>query len=384
MRLKRRDDDRYVRQVYIGSKDGKRQYKNFYGATQNEASEKANAFKLAIGKGLDPDQMGNTFHMIAQSYLITKKAEGVGASWANTLNVHVNHLQPLWQMEADKVRALHIQTILNQLADWHDGKPPLSHKTLGQILGTCSAIFKLAIPETVQYNPCDKVKIPAGKPSEKRDALTEKQQHWVLDTPHRAQRAAMLMMYSGLRRGEATALTWGDIDLEQGLIRVNKSIDCMNHKVKLPKTASGLRTVHIPQILIDFLKAARANESPLCLYVLHSVDGKMLTDQAWRKLWSSYMADLNSLYGHNGASKFRPGGLPLVVDTFTPHQLRHTFCTLLYSAGVDVLTARDQMGHSSIQTTLNIYTHLDKKYKRNSMDKLNSYLTCKSDASQAF
>ena len=49
------------------------------------------------------------------------------------------------------------------------------------------------------------------------------------------------------------------------------------------------------------------------------------------------------------------------IEPFTPHQLRHTFCTLMYFAGVDVLTARDQMGHKDISVTLGIYTSLDKK-----------------------
>ena len=54
----------------------------------------------------------------------------------------------------------------------------------------------------------------------------------------------------------------------------------------------------------------------------------------------------------------------MVIDTFTPHQLRHTFCTLMYFAGVDVMTARDQMGHKDISVTLGIYTALDKKFKK--------------------
>lgn len=384
-KIKKRADGRYARQIYLGidPTTQKRRYKTIYAATAKEADKLAAEYRAAMGHGLDPGQAGCTFRALAQNYLLAKKAEGVGASWAKTLEAYINHLSPLWSLEADKVRAAHIQAILNGLADWHEGKRPLSHKTLGQILGTCSAIFELAIPEVLQYNPCGKVMVPAGKPSEQREALDDIQQQWVINTPHRAQRAAMLMMYSGLRRGEATALTWGDIDLERGTIHVNKSMDFDGRSIKLPKTAAGIRTVHIPQLLTDFLRTERASEKPMCLYVLHTVDGRMLTEQAWKKLWRSYMLDLNSFYGHGGASKFTPGGLPLQIKTFTVHQLRHTFCTLLYLAGVDALTARDQMGHSSIQTTLNIYTHLDKKYKRHSMDKLNAYLNpCKSDASQ--
>ena len=53
------------------------------------------------------------------------------------------------------------------------------------------------------------------------------------------------------------------------------------------------------------------------------------------------------------------------IDAFTPHQLRHTFCTLMYFAGVDVMTARDQMGHKAhLGHSLAIYTALDKKFKK--------------------
>ena len=68
------------------------------------------------------------------------------------------------------------------------------------------------------------------------------------------------------------------------------------------------------------------------------------------------------------------GGLPMAIETFTPHQLRHTFCTLMYFAGVSVLTARDQMGHKDISVTLGIYTALDKKFKKKKINRLDAYL----------
>ena len=64
----------------------------------------------------------------------------------------------------------------------------------------------------------------------------------------------------------------------------------------------------------------------------------------------------------------------VVIPKITPHWLRHTFATILYFAGVDILTAKEQLGHSDIKTTLGIYTHLDKQYKRKSMSRLDEYL----------
>ncbi|WP_304509631.1 tyrosine-type recombinase/integrase, partial [Anaerotignum sp.] len=62
------------------------------------------------------------------------------------------------------------------------------------------------------------------------------------------------------------------------------------------------------------------------------------------------------------------------MPRFTAPWLRHTYATMLYLARVDVLTSKEQLGHSDVQTTLNIFTHLDGKHKRKSMDKLNIYI----------
>jgi len=73
-------------------------------------------------------------------------------------------------------------------------------------------------------------------------------------------------------------------------------------------------------------------------------------------------------------SKHNPHGIPISID-FTAHCLRHTYATLLYKAGVDVLTAQYLLGHADVQTTLGIYTHLDAELKQRGLDKLNDYLS---------
>ena len=262
----------------------------------------------------------------------------------------------------------------------------------------------------LEYNPATATRIPRNAPQGYRRALTNAEQQWIIDTPHRAQRAAMIMMYAGLRRGELIALTWDDVDLKKKTIRVNKAVEMIKGKphVKLPKTQAGNRTIDIPQRLVDFLTPLRETDfaqfpdaRPINLLVCRAASGKMFTNQAWRTMWKSYLIDLNVKYGFRGkvnklaAHKKNKDGkaqgkLPLLIPNITPHWLRHTFATLLYLAGVDVLTASDQLGHADIKTTLSIYTHLDKIYKRKSMNRLDKYLDpkddseglCKSDASQ--
>lgn len=369
---KKGSDGRYRYRVCIGKDEtGKPKYKNFYGTTAREARSAAEEYRAAIGKGMDPAQAKATLATLYDNLIAAKKAKGIGQKSLDRYEDNKNHWGPLLDQPAADLRTADFQNVLNALADWHDGRPPLSHFTLSNLRSSAKAVYDLAIPEVVQYNPIVKTTCPAGADPEPREPISEEQQRWIRETPHRAQRAAMLLLYSGLRRGEATALTWADVDLDAATITVNSGYNFHDKKTKKPKTEAGRRVVNIPRILVDYLRTQQDG----CLYVLHTVKGRCMTEQAWKTLWHSYMSDLNVKYGYNGEeSKKRPGGLPMRIEPFTPHQLRHTFCTLMYFAGVDVLTARDQMGHKDIKVTLGIYTTIDKKYKKKSINKLDLYL----------
>ena len=329
---KKRADGRYSCQVYLGKgPDGKRKYKTFYGSTLREAKAAADDFRSAVSKGMDPEQAEATLGTLYDNLIAAKKAKGIGQKSIDRLATNKAHWGELVDVPA----------------------------------------YDLAIPEIVMYNPLVKTITPAGAAPEPRDPLTEAQQRWIRETPHAAQRAAMLLLYSGLRRSEATALTWADIDLDDATITVNKGYDFRAKKVKITKTPAGVRVVSIPKVLVDYLRTQQDG----CFYVLHNHKGQQMTEQGWKRLWESYMRDLNVKYGYDGQqNKNRPGGLPMRIDTFTPHQLRHTFCTLMYFAGVDVMTARDQMGHKDISVTLGIYTALDKKFKKKKINRLDTYL----------
>lgn len=409
----RRADGRIPVQVYLGKTDGIRRYKTVYGRTQREAEEKALQVKLALKKGIDVTAERDTFGQWADRFQAAKRADGLSASQLKSYKNYCNILSPLDDIPISKVRVGDMQTLVNDLSENnpHTGRPT-AKKTLIGLKGTAEQIFNMAIEARVmEYNPANAIRIPKSAPQEHRRALAEEEQGWIINTPHRAQRAAMIMMYAGLRRGELIPLTWNDIDLKRKTIRINKAVEMINGKprIKSPKTQAGNRTIDIPQRLVDFLKPLRdadfaefKDAHPINLLVCRSASGSMFTNQAWRTMWRSYLTDLNVKYGYRGKVKKlaankkigdgkKQGRLPLLIPNITPHWLRHTFATLLYLAGVDVLTARDQLGHADIKTTLSIYTHLDKIYKRKSMAKLDGYLDpeadskglCKSDASQA-
>lgn len=380
-RNKRRADGRIAVQVYIGrdKETGKRKYKTVYGATQKEADEKAMQAKIKLQKGIDLSAERDTFGQWAARFLVAKESDGVCHSQMDSYKCYCKHLSMLDDIPIYKISLWDIQNIIMELAKDKPDKKGLSKNTLKHIKGTAKQILQLAVESrAIDFNPAQDVKIPANAPEKHREALTEEQQQWIVDTPHKMKRAAMIMMYSGLRRGELTPLTWSDVDLVKNTISVNKSVEMINGKPRLKegaKTKAGVRVVNIPQKLSDFLIQEKEKENPLCIYVVHSEKGTMLSNYAWRSMWKDYMEELNIKYGYNGEdiqnTKFE---LPMKIPPFTPHYLRHTFATLLYMAGVDVMTARDQLGHANIQTTLSIYTHLSQKYKDKNIEKLNEYL----------
>ena len=390
---KRLSNGRLRPRIYIGKKNGKPQYKAVYATTTKELEKKVTELKLKLGKGIDLTANRDTFGAWGERWLKLKKAK-VSAGRYNTYAARFANLEPLHDCPIIKLRTSDIQDIILDCAiepSEHTGKPYAKH-TLSEIKNVAAQIIQLAIGNRVlDYNCALLVEIPKAATTEKRRALTEDEQQWILNTPHRAQTAAMIMMYAGLRRGELLALTWEDIDLKQGSITVNKSVEMIDDKPHIKeggKTSAATRIVFIPKVLVNYLSNVEHNRFSL---VCPNAKGTLMSDTAWRRLWDSYLCDLNLKYGNwqnciqtagKRPSKFAPQEKPMLIPHITTHWLRHTYITLLYKAGVDVLTAKEQAGHSDIKTMMGIYTHLDSEYKKQNISKLDDYLN--NNSYQAF
>lgn len=381
----KRSDGRLQSKVYLG--EGK--YKYVYASTQKELNKKVEEIKLKLGKGMDVTSERDTFGDWSKKWLKLKKTE-VSNGRYNTYTYRVRNLEPLVNSPIAKIRTADVQDIILDMA-----AQGYAQKTIKDTRNAASQIFKLAIDNRViDYNPATSVRLPSESPHTERRALTPEEQQWIVDTPHRAQRAAMIMMYAGLRRGELIPLLWTDIDLKNKTIRISKSVEMINGKSIVKdgaKTEAGVRTVYIPQVLADFLASEPRNNN---LLVCPSSNGKMITDSGWKRMWDSYLSELNFKYGdfsgilvpdkqnsdkmvqyQKPKSRFAPQKIPFVIPRFTAHWLRHTFITLMYLAGVDVLTAKEQAGHADISTTMSIYTHLDSIHKVKQINKLDEYLS---------
>lgn len=366
-------DGRIRVRVYVGVKDGKKVYKSVYGKTQKEADIKAEELKVSLRKGIDISAQNNSFKIWAEYWLTSKKHE-VSLDRYNSLCTRAKvWIDALNNAQISQIKPFELQTILFSIAakNPHTDKP-MAKKTIRGYVQVINAIFDFAIENRViEFNPATKLKIPqAATETTKRRALTSEERKRVIEFEHRAKPSAMLMMMSGLRRGEATALQWNDIDFVNNKISVTKSYNFKTKEFKAPKNGKS-RVVSVPKMLINYLNTLPHNS----LFVLTNARGQMMTDDSWRQLYKSYMHDMNLKYGFNGnaPSKYSPIKIPMLITPFTPHELRHTFCTTMFEAGVDAITAKEQMGHADIQTTLSIYTHLSAKHKATQVNKLDAF-----------
>ena len=181
------------------------------------------------------------------------------------------------------------------------------------------------------------------------------------ETPSFKNLGLLITIYSGMRIGEVCALQWKDIDLEEKVIRVNKSIqriyteeDTMGKMktellISTPKTKSSQREIPIVQPLFkmmkDFAKICRPD------YFVCSGTTTPIEPRTYR---SYYMKKIEEI------------GLPRLKF----HGLRHTFATQLIASKADVKTVSAILGHSDITTTLNTYVHPSRDDKRNALSKL--------------
>ena len=184
--------------------------------------------------------------------------------------------------------------------------------------------------------------------------LTAEEISLVQTVPHRMQLAALIMLYAGLRRGEVLALEPSDITETE--IHVTKAIRFDGNRpcVLSPKTASGVRSVPIPAILRPHLEQLRQRPAS-------TVRGDIMTETAFTRAWDSYLYHLSKAAGH-----------PVNIR---PHDLRHTYCTMIISAGVDTHQAMVWMGHSDEKMILHVYDHVTQQRNQNSIEKLNKMLS---------
>lgn len=240
---------------------------------------------------------------------------------------------------------------------------------------------KAMIDNYVKRNPVKGIRLPKTDNNEIR-VLTEEEQSLFFEASKGTfyDNLFVVMINTGLRVGEATALTWEDIDFNDKLIRVNKTLlyqklegdEMRTFHVGPPKTQASNRVIPISKECEIALKkqyiqrnnvwakdVAKLHINPTCGdLVFVSRLGAPICDQTVLDNISSIVDSINEMRD------------PLdQIPRFSSHWFRHTFATRCFEANVAMKTVQEILGHASIQMTMDLYTHLLPSKKEEEMMK---------------
>lgn len=314
----------------------------------------------------DPDTRERTFREIAEDWERQHREEITVRTW-NNYEPHYNDI--LERHGKKPISEVTAQAIVNHL---NSAKVKgYSATVVNSIRSLYRMIFDYAVSmDYASFNPVMSIRLPKGLKRGKRIAPTDKEMDIIMastDAPFGL--FPFFLLCTGMRKSEALALTWEDVDLEQGEITVTKSLDYTvgaNPKNKPPKTDAGFRTVPIVDILKD--KLLDELDKSCSEYVFPATDSTR----------GGKGGGLMTLRGYEGAWLRYCQAVGLIEDgkpSITAHNLRHGTATLMFELGVDELTAQKILGHSRVEITREIYTDLRAKQKMRSVDKFNAGLS---------
>ncbi|SFB89898.1 ATP-dependent helicase/nuclease subunit A [Alkalibacterium subtropicum] len=170
----------------------------------------------------------------------------------------------------------------------------------------------------------------------------------------------MIAFYTGLRRGEVSGLRWSDIDYDEQTLTVERIIIMKKKEVTVgtPKTQSSYRTIGIGNELISALRTHRKRQLENKLfYGQHYIDSEYICTKE-----NGSLVTPNSIKWHAEKTKKEMG-----ID-FNFHSFRHTHASLLLESGAKIKAIQERLGHSKIATTMDTYSHLTKKTKKETVD----------------
>lgn len=266
----------------------------------------------------------------------------------------------LGKLKLTEITPNHVQHMIRELMKpgaREDGKGKyLSPATVRRYITVLQSVMTLACKQGfVRNNPADSRRLEFPKViSPDVEVFDDEETESILDAlktePIHIQAVISTALYTGARRGEIVGLKWSDIDLEEGVLTIKRSVYKPHGepaKEKPPKTAGSIRTISIPRVLCDVLTAHKAEQDRHRLYlgngwfdgdyVFTEDDGHVMNPQTPTKQFDHFLK--------------RHG-----IRHLKFHGLRHTSATLLLSHGCDIKTVSSRLGHTSIDTT-NIYVH---------------------------
>jgi integrase len=368
-----RGEDTWLVRIFMGRDgNGKRQYLNkTIRGKKKDAQDYLSKTLTAISTGtfIEPSPMS------VKDYL-DKWLKGAAQPRlrANTYREYEGLLDRyiipvLGDKRLSDVRPLDVQSLYTSMS-----KQGLSPRTVRFTHSVLSSALKQAVRwRMLAHNPCDAVELPR-KAGKEMQALTPVEAARFLKEAASDRWCALfiLALATGLRPSEYFGLKWSDIDLDSGLVTVQRSLIWKSYKsgdwyFGEPKTPRSRRRIPIPASAVCALKEHRR----------HQAEGRLKAGAAYQNLDLVFATSegqplirLNVIQKH-----FKPilkrAGLP---ETLRLYDLRHSCATLLLAANENPKVVSERLGHSSIMLTMDIYSHVLPDMQQAATEKLEKML----------
>lgn len=235
-----------------------------------------------------------------------------------------------------------------------------------------SKVFKYAFQiGLIDSNPFDRVIMPKKQAKEKKENFYTKDE---LETFLNGARDAGMMKYtlfrllafSGMRIGELIALEWADVDFFRKTVSINKTLTLSKagkSTIGSPKTTNSNRTIMLDDETMKILQKWRAEQSRRIIYLGSPKNHSVFSNEYGERLVNSTILRWNKKIAEKQGLK-----------TIGLHGFRHTHASLCFEAGLTMQDVKDRLGHSNISTTMDIYTHVTKSRKEESIQQLAKFM----------
>lgn len=369
-----RKDGRWVAVVDLGVVDGKRKRKSYYGATQAEVKAKLLTARQTVKEGRSlPNERRTVGDFLA--WWLSDVMDGTVRpttldGYRYILNRYV--VPAIGGKSIANLTTKDVHDLLRSLERADANHRALSPATRRQV----RTILRKAMDDAVRFdaashNPVAKTAVPKKSEHRTADALTLAEARALLATV-RGQRAEALVTVAltlGLRKGEALALKWSDVDLDAGTLTVNgtlkrrvgarSGVEGSGLIIDAPKTEAGRRTIPLPSVCVAALREHRTRQA----------SDRLAAGPTW------------TLTGHVFTT---PVGTPIDPRNVTTqyhrltnaaglgrrrfHALRHSAATLMLASGVPLSTISATLGHSGYAITADIYAEVGQELMRQGAD----------------
>ena len=348
----------YRSKVKIGvDAEGRPINKWIQGRTRSELDQ-ARQHVIAVyitGEALAGDRL---FGDYAAEWYRVRKAPFVSASTRESYRTALNKdLFPvLGERHLRAITAMELQELVNRYAGRSKSK-------ITDVIATLRGVFRSALSDRlISTDPTLSLVRPKAKPTAEKLVLAPEQRAALEDTcrTHPDGHYLALLYYLGCRPGEARGLMWKDVDWDRDLVHIARDIDYKaNGNPGALKNKASDRHVPVPAPLRALLQPLRGLPDTYIAYAPSGPDrplSKSSADRLWLRLMDAAGMTVAPPEDDDKYEQYDPRHnlRPLI----TPHALRHNYITMCWEHGFDPYETMKLVGHASIVTTMNIYTHL--------------------------